>query len=46
MRGRESNFLADQRLGLHAWTLGFPHAVTNQELRFESPMPTGLARLV
>ena len=35
-----------QRLGLHAWTLRFPHPVTNQELRFESALPVELARLV
>jgi 23S rRNA pseudouridine1911/1915/1917 synthase len=35
-----------KRLGLHAWTLRFPHPVTNQELRFESPVPAELARLV
>ena len=35
-----------QRLGLHAWTLRFPHPVTSQELRFESPLPAELARLV
>jgi len=35
-----------KRLGLHAWTLRFPHPVTNQKLRFESPLPAELARLV
>jgi len=35
-----------QRLGLHAWTLRFPHPVTNQEVRFESPLPAELTRLV
>jgi 23S rRNA pseudouridine1911/1915/1917 synthase len=35
-----------KRLGLHAWTLRFPHPVTGQELRFESPLPKELARLV
>ena len=35
-----------KRLGLHAWMLRFPHPVTHQELRFESPLPAGLARLV
>jgi 23S rRNA pseudouridine1911/1915/1917 synthase len=35
-----------KRLGLHSWTLRFPHPVTHQELRFESPLPAELARLV
>jgi len=35
-----------KRLGLHSWTLRIPHPVTQQELRFESPLPTELARLV
>jgi 23S rRNA pseudouridine1911/1915/1917 synthase len=35
-----------KRLGLHAWSLRFPHPVTHQELRFESPLPAELARLV
>src|SRR5580658_6677856 len=35
-----------KRLGLHAWTLRFPHPVTNQQLHFESPLPPELARLV
>ncbi len=35
-----------KRLGLHAWSLRFLHPVTNQELRFESPLPPELARLV
>jgi 23S rRNA pseudouridine1911/1915/1917 synthase len=35
-----------KRLGLHACALRFPHPVTHQELRFESPLPTELARLV
>ena len=35
-----------KRLGLHAWTLRFPHPVTHKELHFESPLPTELARLV
>ena len=35
-----------KRLGLHAWTLRFLHPITKQELRFESPLPAELARLV
>jgi 23S rRNA pseudouridine1911/1915/1917 synthase len=35
-----------KRLGLHAWSLRFPHPVTGQEIRFESPLPPELARLV
>jgi len=35
-----------KRLGLHAWTLRFPHPVTNQQLHFESALPADLARLV
>ncbi|MEP6672244.1 MAG: RluA family pseudouridine synthase [Chthoniobacter sp.] len=35
-----------KRLGLHAWTLRFLHPVTKEEMRFESPLPAELARLV
>jgi len=35
-----------KRLGLHAWSLRFPHPVTREELRFESPLPAELARRV
>ena len=35
-----------KRLGLHAWSLRISHPVTNEELRFESPLPHELARLV
>ena len=35
-----------KRLGLHACMLEFPHPVTREELRFESPLPKELARLV
>jgi len=35
-----------KRLGLHAWTLRFPHPLTNQELKFKSSLPAELARLV
>jgi 23S rRNA pseudouridine1911/1915/1917 synthase len=35
-----------RRLGLHAWMLRLPHPVNGQELRFESPLPAELARLV
>jgi 23S rRNA pseudouridine1911/1915/1917 synthase len=35
-----------KRLGLHAWTLRFPHPVTHQELSFKSFLPAELARLV
>ena len=35
-----------KRLGLHAWSLRFPHPVTHEELHFESPLPAELARLV
>lgn len=35
-----------KRLGLHACRLGFPHPVTKKEMRFESPLPPVLAKLV
>lgn len=35
-----------KRLALHAWTLRLPHPLTGEELRFESPMPAELGRLV
>jgi len=35
-----------KRLALHAWSLRFPHPVTNEPLYFESPLPPDLARLV
>jgi len=35
-----------KRLGLHAWSLTFLHPVTNEEMRFEAPLPAELARLV
>ena len=35
-----------KRLGLHACFLRFPHPVTGKEVRFESPLPPVLARLV
>jgi 23S rRNA pseudouridine1911/1915/1917 synthase len=35
-----------KRLGLHACALRFRHPVTREELRFESPLPKELARLV
>jgi len=35
-----------KRLGLHAWTLRFPHPVTLAEMTFESPLPAELGRLV
>ena len=35
-----------KRLGLHACALRFNHPVTREELRFESPLPKELARLV
>jgi 23S rRNA pseudouridine1911/1915/1917 synthase len=35
-----------KRLALHSWALGFPHPVTGRQLRFESPLPAELARLV
>ncbi len=35
-----------KRLGLHACSLRFPHPVTRKELRFTSPLPKDLARLV
>jgi 23S rRNA pseudouridine1911/1915/1917 synthase len=34
-----------KRLGLHACALRFPHPVTGEELRFESPLPKKLAAL-
>lgn len=35
-----------KRLALHSWMLRFPHPVTHEEHRFESPLPTDLARLI
>jgi 23S rRNA pseudouridine1911/1915/1917 synthase len=35
-----------KRLGLHACALRFSHPVTRKELRFQSPLPKELARLV
>jgi 23S rRNA pseudouridine1911/1915/1917 synthase len=35
-----------KRLGLHACALRFPHPVTGVEMRFASPLPRELARLV
>ena len=35
-----------KRLGLHACVLKFPHPETGRELRFESPLPKDLSRLV
>ncbi len=35
-----------KRLGLHACALRFPHPVTGKELRFTSPLPKELAKLV
>ncbi len=35
-----------KRLGLHACALRFPHPVTGRELRFASPLPKALAKLV
>ncbi len=35
-----------KRLGLHACALRFPHPITRKDLRFESPLPKELARLV
>lgn len=35
-----------KRLGLHACGLHFPHPVTGQEMRFDSPMPRELSKLV
>jgi 23S rRNA pseudouridine1911/1915/1917 synthase len=34
------------RQALHATTLGFPHPVTGEALRFESPLPPALAELL
>jgi len=35
-----------KRLGLHSWSLRIPHPVSGEEHRFESELPTDLARLV
>jgi len=35
-----------KRLGLHSCALRFPHPATGEELRFASPLPKELARLV
>jgi 23S rRNA pseudouridine1911/1915/1917 synthase len=34
------------RLGLHACSLRFRHPVTGEDLRFTSPLPKPLARLI
>jgi 23S rRNA pseudouridine1911/1915/1917 synthase len=33
------------RLGLHAWILGFVHPMTNEKMRFETPIPKPFLRL-
>ena len=33
------------RQALHAWLLGFAHPATNEEIRFESPLPDDMAML-
>ncbi|MFN8356421.1 MAG: RluA family pseudouridine synthase [Spirosomataceae bacterium] len=33
------------RVGLHAWVLAFKHPVTNEELRFKTPIPAKFQRL-
>ena len=35
-----------RRLGLHAWSLQFTHPLSGEPLRFESPLPDDLARLL
>ncbi len=35
-----------RRLGLHAWSLRFTHPLSGEPLRFESPLPHALARLL
>ncbi|MCE0522715.1 MAG: RluA family pseudouridine synthase [Methylacidiphilales bacterium] len=35
-----------KRIALHASTLRFPHPVTHQQMRFDSPLPGDLGRLV
>ncbi len=35
-----------KRIALHAGTLRFPHPITHQEMRFDSPLPGDLGRLV
>ena len=35
-----------KRLGLHSCSLRFPHPETGKEMRFESPLPKDLAKLV
>jgi 23S rRNA pseudouridine1911/1915/1917 synthase len=35
-----------RRLGLHSYSLKFPHPVTGAELKFEDPLPVELVRLV
>ncbi len=35
-----------KRIALHASTLRFPHPVTREEIRFDSPLPGDLGRLV
>ena len=35
-----------KRLGLHSWSLRLPHPISGEEHRFESELPTDLARLV
>jgi 23S rRNA pseudouridine1911/1915/1917 synthase len=35
-----------KRQALHAWLLGFRHPVNNQELRWESPLPSDMVALI
>jgi 23S rRNA-/tRNA-specific pseudouridylate synthase len=35
-----------KRIALHAGTLRFPHPVTRETMRFDSPLPGDLGRLV
>jgi len=35
-----------KRIALHATTLRFPHPITREEMRFDSPLPGDLGTLV
>ena len=45
-RAREQALAALGRQALHASTLGFEHPITGEPLRFESPPPPDLSRLI
>lgn len=42
----EAKFNPAGRLGLHAWKLAFDHPTTGKRLELESPLPSGLRKVV